>query len=141
MESISTPNYSIHFNKNCYSELNHFLKKSNFSKLFILVDSNTHKHCLPYFLSQVETTLEIEIIEIEAGEIYKNIDTCAGVWNALSELDGDRKSLIINVGGGVITDLGSFVASTFKRGIKYIMYLLLYLQWLMHLLEEKQELI
>ena len=120
MESIATPNYSIHFNKNCYSELNLFLKNSNFSKLFILVDSNTHTHCLPYFLSQVETTLEIEIIEIEAGEINKNIDTCAGVWNALSELDGDRKSLIINVGGGVVTDLGGFVASTFKRGIKYI---------------------
>jgi 3-dehydroquinate synthase len=120
MESITTPNYSIHFNKNCYSELNLFLKKSNFSKLFILVDSNTHTHCLPYFLSQVVTTLEIEIIEIEAGEIYKNIETCTGVWNALSELDGDRKSLLINVGGGVVTDLGGFVASTFKRGIKYI---------------------
>lgn len=120
MKSIATPNYSIHFNEKCYVELNLFLKNSNFSKLFILVDSNTNELCLPYFLSKIETSLAIEIIEIEAGEINKNIETCAGVWNALSELDGDRKSLMINIGGGVVTDLGGFVASTFKRGIKYI---------------------
>lgn len=120
MNSISTPNYSIHFNENCYSELNQFLKNNNFSKLFFLVDSNTHQHCLPYFISQIETNLEIEIIEIEPGEIHKNIETCAGVWNALSELDADRKSLVINIGGGVVTDLGGFVASTFKRGMKFI---------------------
>ncbi|MBT8261025.1 MAG: 3-dehydroquinate synthase [Bacteroidia bacterium] len=120
MESITTSNYIIFFNENCYIELNNFLRKTDFSKIFILVDTNTHEHCLPYFLSQLETEIVIEIIEIKAGEIHKNIETCAGVWNALSELDADRKSLIINVGGGVVTDLGGFVASTFKRGIKYI---------------------
>jgi len=120
MTSISTNNYEIHFNENCYIKLNSFLEKSNFSKLFVLVDTNTHYKCLPYFLSQVETDLEIEIIEIEPGEHLKNIETCSGVWNALSELDGDRKALMINLGGGVVTDLGGFVASTFKRGIKFI---------------------
>ncbi|HAI18144.1 MAG TPA: 3-dehydroquinate synthase, partial [Xanthomarina gelatinilytica] len=68
-------------------------------------------------LSNLETDLEVEIIEIEAGEIHKNIETCSGVWNVLSELEADRKSLLINLGGGVITDLGGFVASTFKRGM------------------------
>jgi 3-dehydroquinate synthase len=120
MKSIVTPHYAIHFNSNCYTELNAFLKNSNFSKIFVLVDTNTHNYCLSPFLSQLTVQQEIEIIEIEAGEINKTIDTCIGVWNTLSDLNADRKSLIINLGGGVVTDLGGFVASTFKRGITYI---------------------
>ncbi len=120
MKSITTSHYSIHFNSTCYSELNAYLKKSDFSKIFVFVDTNTHKYCLSNFLSQIATQKEIEIIEIEAGEINKTIDTCVGVWNTLSDLNADRKSLMINLGGGVVTDLGGFVASTFKRGIKYI---------------------
>lgn len=120
MKSISAKDYLIHFNTECYTHLNTFLNENTFSKIFILVDSNTHENCLSYFLSHLETKVAIEIIEIEAGEIHKTIDTCVGVWNALSELDADRKSLMLNLGGGVVTDLGGFVASTYKRGIKYI---------------------
>jgi len=120
MQSIDTGHYNIHFNTNCYKELNSFISMSNFSKVFILVDSNTHEACLSKFMSDLETNLVIEIIEIENGEEHKNIDTCVGVWNALSELGADRKSLMLNLGGGVVTDLGAFVASTYKRGIKYI---------------------
>ena len=120
MKSIVTSQYSIHFNSNCYTELNNYLNSSNFSKIFVLVDSQTHNHCLSSFLSRLEINQEIEIIEIENGEINKTIETCTGVWNALSELNADRKSLLINLGGGVVTDLGGFVASTFKRGIKFI---------------------
>ena len=64
--------------------------------------------------------MPLEIISMEAGEENKHIHTCSGVWKALSELGADRKSLIINLGGGVVTDLGGFVASTFKRGIDFI---------------------
>ncbi|MFS4481917.1 3-dehydroquinate synthase [Hyunsoonleella sp. 2307UL5-6] len=120
MDSITANNGIIHFNNVCYPKLNTHIKEHNFSKIFILVDSNTHECCLPYFMSNLEYKGSIEIIEIEAGEIHKTIDTCVGVWNTLSELDGDRKSLLINIGGGVVTDLGGFVASTFKRGIAYI---------------------
>lgn len=120
MDSISTKNCTIHFNNTCYSSLNKHLKENNFSKIFILVDENTHQHCLPLFLEKMETTAVIEIMEIESGEINKTVETCVGVWNTLSELDADRKSLLINIGGGVITDLGGFVACTFKRGIAYI---------------------
>ncbi len=120
MNSISANNYAIHFNKTCYTALNKHISEENYSNIFVLVDNNTHEHCLPYFFERLETQLTIEIIEIDAGEEHKTIDTCSGVWNALSELDGDRKSLMINLGGGVITDLGGFVASTFKRGITYI---------------------
>ena len=120
MKSILTETYSIHFNSACYTNLNSHIKDIKYSKIFIIVDENTHNHCLPYFLSQLVTVLDIEIIEIEAGETHKTIDTCLGVWNALSELGADRKSLLLNLGGGVITDLGGFIASTFKRGINYI---------------------
>ena len=120
MKSIVTNQYSIHFNSTCYEELNAYLQHSNFSKIFVLVDANTHEFCYPHFIAKIETNLVIEIIEIEAGEIHKTIETCVGVWNVLSELNADRKSLIINLGGGVVTDLGGFVASTYKRGIKYI---------------------
>ncbi|MEZ4793625.1 MAG: 3-dehydroquinate synthase [Gelidibacter sp.] len=120
MTSIITNNFAIHFNSKAYSALNAYLQSNLFSKLFILVDVNTNEHCLPHFMSRIKTELSIEIIEIEAGEQHKTIDTCVGVWNALSELGADRKCLIINLGGGVVTDLGGFVACTFKRGIKYI---------------------
>ena len=120
MTSITTDSLSVHFNSTGYSALNAYLRDNLFSKLFILVDINTHEYCLPDFMSQLETEISIEIIEIDAGEQFKNIETCVGVWNALSELGADRKSLVLNLGGGVVTDLGGFVACTFKRGIKYI---------------------
>ncbi|MBA6153587.1 3-dehydroquinate synthase [Gelidibacter maritimus] len=120
MTSITTDAYAVHFNQTGYNQLNNYLRDNHFSKLFIIVDTNTHQHCLPLFMSKLETNLDCEIIEIDPGEAHKNIDTCVGVWNVLSELGADRKSLIINVGGGVVTDLGGFVACTFKRGLKYI---------------------
>lgn len=120
MESIVANNCTIHFNNTCYTSINEHIKKHNFSKIFILVDENTHQFCLPSFIEKLETTIAIEIIEIESGEINKTIDTCVGVWNTLSDLNADRKSLLINIGGGVITDLGGFVACTFKRGIAYV---------------------
>nr|WP_321234796.1 3-dehydroquinate synthase [uncultured Psychroserpens sp.] len=120
MNSIETKTYKIHFNDQAYVELNRYIAEHKFSKIFILVDTNTHEYCLSKFMSQLETAIAIEVIEIEAGESYKTIETCVGVWNALSELGADRKSLMLNLGGGVVTDLGGFVACTFKRGIKYI---------------------
>ncbi|AEW84927.1 3-dehydroquinate synthase [Flavobacterium columnare] len=111
---------SIHFVNDNYSILNLFLKKNHFSKIFILVDENTNEYCLPRFLPYLETEVSLEIIELEAGEETKTIDTCVNVWEALTELEADRKSLIINIGGGVITDMGGFIASSFKRGLSFI---------------------
>ena len=110
----------IYYANNGYSELTKYISGTNPSMIFILVDSNTHNNCLNIFLQQLETNVTIEVIEMEAGEEHKNIDTCSGIWETLSELGADRNSLIINLGGGVVTDLGGFVASTFKRGVKYI---------------------
>ena len=120
MHSIQANNYPIHFNEKAYEALNLHLKENKYSSLFIIVDSSTNDFCLPKFLPYLETDLSIEIIEFEAGEINKNIETCVQIWNVLTELGADRKSIIINLGGGVVTDLGGFVASTFKRGIDFI---------------------
>lgn len=120
MNSITTAAYSVHFNEKAYLALNEHLANSNYSKIFVLVDENTHNCCLPVFMSHIEGEYDFEIIEIEAGEIHKNIATCTQVWEVLSELDADRKSAMINLGGGVVTDLGGFVASCFKRGIDFI---------------------
>ena len=84
------------------------------------MDENTLEHCYPKFIQNLATNTRIEVIEIESGEINKNLETCIGVWNAITELGGDRKSLLITLGGGVITDLGGFVASCFKRGIDFV---------------------
>ena len=120
MKSIQAVSYFVHFEDNGYIELNKLVASKSYSSIFILVDENTHEHCYSKFIPKLATTCPIEIIEIESGEIHKNLDTCTGVWNALTELNADRKSLIITLGGGVITDLGGFVASTYKRGIDFI---------------------
>ncbi|TRX30877.1 3-dehydroquinate synthase [Flavobacterium sp. ZT3R18] len=120
MQSIQANNYPVHFNETGYEKLNQHLKENKYSNLFIIVDSNTNEYCLPKLLPILETDLTIEIIEFEAGEINKNIETCIEIWNVLTELGADRKTLIINIGGGVVTDLGGFVASTFKRGVDFI---------------------
>lgn len=120
MQSIISDSYAVHFNDKAYASLNEHLSKKEYSILFILVDENTHELCLPQFMAEIEGEYQFEIIEIESGEINKTIDTCVGVWEALSELGADRKSILINLGGGVLTDLGGFVASTFKRGIDFI---------------------
>ncbi len=81
---------------------------------------NTHVHCLPLLLADLDNISAYEILEIDSGEENKNIDTVTNLWLALSELGADSHSLVINVGGGVLTDMGGFMASTFKRGIKFI---------------------
>ncbi len=120
MKSITTSTYAVHFEQKAYDALNGHLKTGSYSKVFVLVDNNTNTYCLENFMSQVRKSTDFEVIEIASGEINKNIATCTQVWETLSEEDADRKSLMINLGGGVVTDLGGFVASTFKRGVDFI---------------------
>lgn len=120
MDSISNTNYQIHFQQKTYKHLNEFIALKKPSCIFILVDENTMHHCYPVLMPQLETDARIEVIEIDAGEEFKNIETCSGVWSVLVELGCDRNSLMINLGGGVITDLGGFIAATIKRGISFV---------------------
>ncbi len=103
-----------------FSQLNAFVEIKKPSKLILLADENTHTHCLPILLSNLQSDIPFEIIEIEAGEELKNIETATQLWEILSDFEVDRKTLIINLGGGVISDLGGFVASTYKRGVSFI---------------------
>ncbi len=120
MDSITTASYTIHFNQRAFDALNEHLAATDYSKIFILVDENTKRDCLEDFKKRTLEDFDFVILEIESGESKKTIHTCIQLWEALSEGDADRKSLLINLGGGVITDLGGFVASTFKRGIVFI---------------------
>ncbi|THD67950.1 3-dehydroquinate synthase [Robertkochia marina] len=109
----------VHFDTP-YHHLDTYIKESGPSGIFILVDENTHQYCLPPFLSKTLELYDAEVIEVPAGEAHKQIETCSGVWNALSELGCDRNALLINLGGGVVTDMGGFIAGTFMRGISFI---------------------
>ncbi|WP_421811874.1 3-dehydroquinate synthase [Flagellimonas sp.] len=119
MESVKSQSYEVHINDLAKAALNQHIAKNSYSKLFLLVDENTKTHCLPIFKKILEKPVD-SVLEIKSGEENKHIYTCLQLWEDLSNLDGDRKSLLINLGGGVLTDMGGFVASTFKRGIDFI---------------------
>lgn len=88
-------------------------------QIFVLVDTNSDKYCYP-LVASCEKLKGSHKIVISSGDENKNIEAAVLVWKYLSENGANRKSLMINLGGGMITDLGGFVASTFKRGIRYI---------------------
>ena len=120
MKEIIKNRGSIYYNSSSWKTFNKELEKINPSKVFVITDTNTKKLCIPLFLEHYRFQIKPEILEIPEGETHKNIQTCLSLWNELSEKGADRHSLIINLGGGVVTDLGGFVASTFKRGIEFI---------------------
>ena len=95
------------------------LDKCPHDKLFILTDEHTHHLCLPK-LEGIPALQAAEEIRIGAEDVHKNLETLAHVWQTLSERGATRHSLLINLGGGMVTDLGGFAAATFKRGIAYI---------------------
>lgn len=97
-------------------QLNSKLSKMDFDKVAILVDENSMEHCLPL----LSLDMAPEIIQINSGERNKNIETCIFLWDKLTTAGFTRKSIMINLGGGVIGDMGGFAASTYKRGIPFI---------------------
>ena len=116
MKKIESKGYSIFFETGNFSTLDY----KKFEKIAILVDENTKKYCLPLLLEKCSLLEKSVIIQIDSGEENKNIQTCNTIWRLLIEHNFNRKSLIINLGGGMIGDIGGFVASTYKRGINFI---------------------
>lgn len=88
-------------------------------KAIILCDSNT-KRCLEYLHVACPQTQDLPVIEIPEGELQKNLKTCEMVWYQLTEHGADRQTVLLNLGGGVVTDLGGFIASTYMRGIRFV---------------------
>ena len=103
---------------NKISELELLFESYTNNKTFILVDENTREHCYP--LVKEYLPKNCTLINIKSGEENKTIDSIKIIWESLSKNGADRKSLLINLGGGVIGDMGGFAASTFKRGIDFI---------------------
>ena len=89
-----------------------------FSRLVVLTDTNTQPNCLSTISEQLPA--DTVFISVPAGEIHKNLDTCSLIWSKMTEAALDRKALMVNLGGGVITDMGGFCASLYKRGIRFI---------------------
>jgi len=119
MKIIDSLGYSVIFD-NQFDSLNQFLKERSYSKVFILTDRNTGEQCLPLLVADMPSDFKYDIIEVDPGEENKNIDFCIGIWKMLLDFGADRNSLLINLGGGVVTDMGGFAASTFKRGIDFV---------------------
>ena len=120
MKEIIASNYSVDFNQNGFQKLEKLIETNNYSSVFILVDSNTKKHCLPILNNTLKIPIRINLLAILPGEEFKTIDSCQKMLLKLSDNGADRKSLLINLGGGVITDMGGFIAATFKRGIDFV---------------------
>lgn len=115
METITTLNSKVEIGSLKNSTFQATLL--NYNQIIILVDEHT-KVQLPKVTQFISRTYQT--IEIPSGEKGKNLTTCQLIWSKLIELNVDRKSILINLGGGVITDMGAFVASTYKRGIDFI---------------------
>lgn len=108
----------IVFTKEINKALRTVLLEYKGQRMFILLDENTKKYCYPLIKEAFD--IEPSIIFIPSGESYKTIETVSYIWNKLSDFRADRDSVLINLGGGVITDIGGFSAATFKRGIRFI---------------------
>ena len=105
--------------QNLNEDLQTAIQNCPHDKLFILVDEHTRELCLP-LISRFDCLKNAHIISIGPEDIHKNLETLAHVWKELGDQGATRHSLMINLGGGMVTDLGGFAASTFKRGIQYI---------------------
>ena len=120
MKKIKTNHYDIFISNQNSSLIKKFISKNKYSKVFILVDSNTNKYCLDPFLKKHLSGIDFKIVKIKEGEENKNTKNLYSAWTKISKLGGDRNSLLINLGGGLVSDLGGFVASTYNRGIDFI---------------------
>ncbi|WGH28100.1 MAG: 3-dehydroquinate synthase [Candidatus Shikimatogenerans bostrichidophilus] len=112
---------NIYIEKN-FLKINNYLnnKKNNISKIILLLDNNIKKYYLNFILKEIPILKKSKIIIIKSGEKYKNIYTCIKIFKKLLLFNIDKNSILINLGGGVITDLGGFISSVYKRGIKFI---------------------
>ncbi|MBT1702128.1 3-dehydroquinate synthase [Chryseosolibacter indicus] len=108
---------NILFSKDPASDLNKFLAEKKYSKILVLTDTNTAKHCYPV----INTIPSHSTFVIESGEAHKNLVSCENIWMKMTEQHLDRHSVLIVLGGGVLGDMGGFCAATYKRGIDFIL--------------------
>ena len=117
---FETKDYPIFFEDQGFRALNESIRNSAYSGIFVLVDEHTFENCWPILHQRLSVLEGAHIIQIPSGEENKSLSSCETIWRQLLYLGADRKALLINLGGGVITDMGGFAAATFKRGIDFI---------------------
>lgn len=121
MKQIQAYKYTIELGSLLDSSFHNLLTdKYRDARKIIIVDENTHDYCLEYLLTSFIELQEAEVMLLPVGEENKVMEVCFQVWEALSEYQVGRKDLIINLGGGVVSDMGGFIASVYKRGIDFI---------------------
>lgn len=106
------------FTSDISATLDQVLDGYAYDRLFLLTDENTRRSCLP-LLSASTKLATADLICIEPDDTHKTLQSLASVWQALSDRRATRRSVMVNLGGGMVTDLGGFAAATFKRGIRY----------------------
>ena len=112
------PMNNVVFTRQCGVELKKVLKETESADIFLLVDINTLNYCVEYLnLGFIPLNNRITLPD---GEHNKSLENAVQIWQILSERGARRNSILINLGGGMITDLGGFAASCFKRGISFI---------------------
>lgn len=94
-----------------------FLSSSQYSKIVVIADNNTKRHCYPILKAFLP---KHSLVTVPSGEAHKTLATCEKIWEAMTKEELDRHALVINVGGGVIGDMGGFCAAVYKRGIDFI---------------------
>ncbi|MDX2001889.1 MAG: 3-dehydroquinate synthase [Chitinophagales bacterium] len=119
MDFLTVQDYEVHFLSSLSDVSAHFDFRQ-YHRYAILCDENSRAYCLPMLLEAMPRLDDALIIEVPAGEAYKRLSTCKWIWQALFEAQADRNTLLINLGGGVITDMGAFCAALYKRGIAFI---------------------
>ncbi|MFD1255959.1 3-dehydroquinate synthase [Mucilaginibacter terrae] len=119
MDTINSIDYPVYF-ENTLTQLVNFIEKGNYSRCFVLTDEFTSVHCLPLLQEHLGPADNFDIIEVNAGEESKTIEFCEGIWSTLIDFGADRHGLMINLGGGVIGDMGGFAASVYKRGMDFV---------------------
>lgn len=100
-------------------DLGQFLEGLDYDRLFVLTDENTFVNCYP-LLKPVEAIVSAPVITVKAGDTHKSLEALASIWTRLSNEGATRHSLLLNLGGGMVTDMGGFAGATFKRGIRTI---------------------
>ena len=108
---------TIHIGNNVLQELTVLLQNRAFNKVVVLVDEHTLAHCYPQLKQHLPAH---ELIQIKSGEEHKTLQTCETIWQRMTEMHLDRWSVLVNLGGGVIGDMGGFCAAVFKRGIYFV---------------------
>jgi len=98
----------------------HWLEAESYSQVFIIADTHTQALCLLVFLEKTGLKPHPNLVVIQPGEGQKNLATCESIWQAMLAANLDRKALVLNLGGGVIGDMGGFCAATWKRGIDFV---------------------